>query len=80
MQTVQIHTAKAQLSALLERAERGEEIVIARRNRPIAKLVAIHALPALRRFGAARGMVALSDAFFDPLSAEEQALWEDQEP
>jgi len=34
--------AKNKLSALLERAERGEEIVITRRGRPVAKLVAFH--------------------------------------
>lgn len=39
MQQVQIAHAKAHLSALLERVEAGEEIVIARRGRPIARLV-----------------------------------------
>jgi len=34
--------AKNKLSALLDRAERGEEIVITRRGRPVAKLVAFH--------------------------------------
>jgi prevent-host-death family protein len=34
--------AKNSLSALLERAERGEEIVITRRGRPVAKLVPFH--------------------------------------
>ena len=39
MEQVQIAQAKAQLSALLERVEAGEEIVIARRGKPIARLI-----------------------------------------
>ena len=39
MQQVQIAQAKAQLSALLERVEAGEEIVIARRGKAIARLI-----------------------------------------
>ncbi len=39
METVQIAQAKAQLSSLLERVEAGEEIVIARRGKAIARLV-----------------------------------------
>ena len=39
MQQIQIATAKAHLSALIERVEHGEEIVIARRGRPVARLV-----------------------------------------
>ncbi|MBU1665549.1 MAG: type II toxin-antitoxin system prevent-host-death family antitoxin, partial [Gammaproteobacteria bacterium] len=38
MQQVQIAEAKAHLSALLERVEAGEEIVIARRGKPVARL------------------------------------------
>lgn len=39
MEQIQIAQAKAHLSALLERVEAGEEIVIARRNKPIARLI-----------------------------------------
>ena len=39
MQQIQITQAKARLSSLLERVEAGEEIVITRRGRPIARLV-----------------------------------------
>lgn len=39
MQQVQVAHAKAHLSALLERVEAGEEIIIARRGRAIARLV-----------------------------------------
>lgn len=39
MGTANIHEAKTQLSRLLERVERGEEIIIARAGKPVAKLV-----------------------------------------
>ena len=37
MDTVNVHEAKTHLSRLLERVERGEEIVIARNGRPVAR-------------------------------------------
>lgn len=39
MQQIQIAEAKAHLSALLERVEAGEEIIIARRGKPVARLI-----------------------------------------
>jgi prevent-host-death family protein len=45
MEIVQVAQAKAQLSALLERVEAGEEIVIARRGKSIARLVPERANP-----------------------------------
>jgi prevent-host-death family protein len=39
MQKVQIAEAKAHLSALIDRVEAGEEIIIARRGKPVARLV-----------------------------------------
>ena len=43
MATINMHDAKTQLSGLVARAEAGEEIVIARRNKPAVKLVPVHA-------------------------------------
>jgi prevent-host-death family protein len=78
--TYTVHAAKTNLSKLIERAEKGEEIVIARGRKPVARLVPID-MPAhvLRRraFGALKGKLKLPDAFFfDPLPEEEQKLWE----
>jgi len=41
MQTVNIHEAKTQFSRLVDQAEAGEEIVIARAGKPVARLVAL---------------------------------------
>jgi prevent-host-death family protein len=76
METVTVHAAKTTLSQLLERAEAGEEIVIARGKKPIAKLVPLQPVASKRRFGAMRGLISLGPAFFDPLPAEELAEWE----
>jgi prevent-host-death family protein len=70
---VNVHEAKAQLSELLERASRGELIVIAKRGRPIVRLVPIEDRSP-RRPGIAKGRV--TDAFFEPLPDDELAAWE----
>jgi prevent-host-death family protein len=70
---VNVHEAKAQLSELLERAVRGEEIVIAKRGKPFVRLVPA-ATKEPRRPGLAKGE-GLTDAFFEPLSDEELAAW-----
>jgi len=75
MDTVTIHAAKTNLSQLLARVEAGEEIVLARGKHPVAKLVPMDA-PPKRRFGALRGIVAVGDAFFEPLPEQELAAWE----
>ena len=75
-----VHAAKTNLSKLIERAERGEEVVIARGKKPVARLVPM-GVPAhvLRRraFGVLKGKLKLPDSFFfDPLPEEELKLWE----
>lgn len=76
MPIVTVHTAKTTLSALLKRAEAGEEIIIARGNVPVARLVPLHAAAPKRQFGAMRGEVVVPASFFDPLPADELAGWE----
>ena len=76
MEIVTVHAAKTRLSQLLARVEAGEEIVLARGKRPIAKLVPFAPTPAKRRFGAFRGAVTVGPEFFEPLPPEELAAWE----
>lgn len=68
MTIVNVHEAKTHLSRLLERVEQGEEIVIARNNQPIARLVA-HIAPE-RRPGGLQGRMRIADDFDDPLPDE----------
>lgn len=72
MATYNLYDAKNSLSELVERAERGEEIVIARRNVPAVKLVpVVESERTLRVPGRWRGVFTVPDAFFDPLPDDE---------
>lgn len=75
MRTVSVTAAKAQFSRLLTQVERGQEVVITRHGKPVAKLV-LYCRPGRRQFGALRGRVALDNRFFDPLPEHELAAWE----
>jgi prevent-host-death family protein len=73
MTTVNIHEAKTHLSRLLDRMLAGEEIIIAKAGKPIAKLVPTEpARP--RRPGLGKGRVTA--AFFEPLPEEELRAWD----
>jgi prevent-host-death family protein len=69
MQTVNIHAAKTQLSRLVEAAAAGEEIIIARAGRPLARLVPLApaAGPERRRLGVLAGSLAVPADFDAPL-------------
>jgi prevent-host-death family protein len=71
-----VHDAKTNLSKLIERAEAGEEVIIARRDIPAVRLVPVVASVPKRKFGACKGQATVTEAFFDPLPEEELALWE----
>jgi len=75
---VTIHAAKTTLSRLIERAHSGEEIVIARGDVPVARLVPIAGRTPKRRPGTLRGIVRIPDAFFEPLPADELDAWEEK--
>ena len=62
-QTVNVHEAKTHLSRLLEAVERGEDVVIARAGRPVARLVPVGAPTHPRVPGAWRGRVVIADDF-----------------
>ncbi|WP_174273372.1 type II toxin-antitoxin system Phd/YefM family antitoxin [Sphingomonas bacterium] len=80
---VNVHDAKTNFSRLLERAQRGEEIVIAKAGKPVAKLVPItveasgqHLPP--RQPGRYKGLLGdIPDSvWFDPLPDDELEAWE----
>jgi prevent-host-death family protein len=65
MKTVGVHEAKTHLSRLLESVERGEEILIARSGKPVAKLVPVKPRP--RRPGGLKGKIRIRADFDAPL-------------
>ena len=70
-----IHAAKTHLSRLIERTERGEEIIIARGSTPVARLIRLDVTPSQRRFGAMRGRAKVTKAFFEPLPSDDLDRW-----
>lgn len=65
MSVVNVHEAKTHLSRLLDAAAAGEEIIIAKAGKPVAKLVPIE--KPKRKPGALEGTFIMDDSFFDPL-------------
>ena len=71
---VNVHTAKTNLSKLLDRVHKGEEIVLAKAGRPYAKLVPLDEARE-RKPGVLKGW-RVPDSFFDPLPAGELDAWD----
>jgi prevent-host-death family protein len=71
METITIHKAKTQLSRLIEKACRGEEIVIARGKEPVVRLVAIAPKNRKRKPGAWKGKISYTADAFAPLIPKE---------
>jgi prevent-host-death family protein len=63
---VTVTEAKAQLSSLVERVGRGEEIVIRRGRQPVAKLIAYVPARERRVLGDLEGQIWMSDDFDEP--------------
>ena len=87
MSVTNIHEAKAHLSQLIERAAEGEEVIISRAGKPVAKLTpypeANTEAPAeqkpskpARKGGFWRGRIWISENFDDPLPSDIQAAFE----
>ena len=74
-EAISIHAAKTHLSRLIARAEAGEEIIIARGRKPVAKLVPLAPKPK-RVFGSLKGQVSIGPEFFEPLPPEELDAWD----
>jgi prevent-host-death family protein len=66
---VNVHEAKTHLSRLLEKVEAGEEVIIARAGKPVARLTAI--TPKQPVLGSARGTFTLKEGWDAPLTEEE---------
>ena len=62
-----IHEAKTHLSRLIKQALAGEEVIIAKRDKALVKLVPIENKPTERRFGGWEGEISMADDFDEPL-------------
>lgn len=65
MQTINIHQAKTQLSKLIEKALVGEDVIIAKAGKPVAKLTAYKKPLKPRQLGLLKGKIHVPDNFDD---------------
>lgn len=76
MELSTIHKAKTNLSRLIERAERGEEIIIARGKKPVVRLVPVDPPTGRRMPGMFKGEFTVGPEFFEQLPPEEMKGWD----
>ncbi len=72
---VNLYQAKTQLSRLVDRAAAGEEIIIAKAGRPMARLVALEEHVPKRTPGRWKGKIWIAPNFDDPMTEEELKEW-----
>ncbi|MDN5837078.1 MAG: type II toxin-antitoxin system Phd/YefM family antitoxin [Nitrosospira sp.] len=76
MRTINIHEAKTNLSRLVENVAAGEEIVIAKAGKAMARLVPLGAMPKRRTLGVFKGQLNVPDDFDKPLPDDALALFQ----
>ena len=70
-----VHQAKTNLSRLIQEAEKGKEVIIARGKTPVAKLVAIGNGRKRRVPGKYKDQIVIKPSFFEPMSPDELKEW-----
>jgi prevent-host-death family protein len=80
METVNIHEAKTHLSRLIERILQGEEIIIAKAGKPVARLVGYSEDRSPRLGGQWKGLVRVRDDFDAPLPPGMNAAFSGEGP
>lgn len=67
MQIINIHHAKTHFSKLVEAVMQGQEVIIAKAGKPVAKLVPLHPEKPKRKFGLLKGKIEIAKDFDAPL-------------
>ncbi len=70
--TVNMHEAKTHLSNLVERALKGEDIILARAGKPTVRLVPVGAASGKRPWGMDKGRIFIHDDWDDPIPELEE--------
>lgn len=76
MSVVTIHQAKTNLSRLIQEACGGEDIIIARGSKPVARLVPLESAKGKRKPGSLKGKLQVGPEFSEPLPLDELSRWE----
>jgi prevent-host-death family protein len=69
---INIHEAKTRLSELLQRVMNGEEIIIAKAGKPVARLLPFQPAPQPRQPGNDAGLIVIEPDFDEPLPEFEE--------
>ena len=77
---VNLYEAKARLSNLVDRAAAGEQIIIAKAGKPMARLVPLDRPRPPRKPGGGKGKIWIADDFDDPLPEEIMAAFRGEDP
>jgi prevent-host-death family protein len=80
MTTVNIHEAKTNLSRLLAQVAAGEEVIIAKAGKPIAKLVPVGPAKPQRRLGGLEGQFKVPDDFDTMFAKEIEEMFYGEDP
>jgi prevent-host-death family protein len=80
MKLVNVHAAKTHLSRLIEQAAAGEEIVIAKAGKPVARLVPFAPRREPRQPGLMKGKIWIAEDFDEPLPEEIMAAFRGERP
>ncbi|KAA6461290.1 toxin-antitoxin system subunit antitoxin [Acidobacteria bacterium AB60] len=77
MRSATIFEAKTNLSKLIQRGLRGEEVLITsgRARKPVVRLVPVERPSASRRIGFLKGQGRFDEGFWEPLPEDELRLW-----
>ncbi len=67
MAVVNVHDAKTHFSRLLSRVESGEEIIIAKAGKPVARVIPLKEKKGKRVPGSAKGRLKVEESFLEPL-------------
>ncbi|WEK52364.1 MAG: hypothetical protein P0Y66_10500 [Candidatus Kaistia colombiensis] len=78
---VKMHAAKTTLSRLVLQAQAGEEVVLMRGNKEVARIVPLDPPPSVpdrapRSPGRLRGLIDFDDRLFDPYPPTDQSQWD----
>jgi prevent-host-death family protein len=76
METVNIYEAKTRLSQLVDKAAAGEDVVVSRHGKPLARITRLEAPKRRIRFGLLKGKLEIPEDFDAPLPADVAAGFE----
>jgi len=77
METINTHEAKTHLSRLLDRVAKGEEFIIAKAGKPVARLIGFRSEGGVRVGGQWKGLVRIAPSFDEPLPDEVERSFRD---